>query len=197
MSLPPTLSGKGRAHVERELADFLALIQQMDCRSYLEIGCRDGDTFALVADILPAGARMTAIDLPGAKWGRKSSRGNLEGAIEYAKAKGHRVTLHLADSHLLATRALLGFDHFDCVFIDGDHTYAGVSRDWQLYGPLADRLVAFHDIVGEGQGRNGNVVEVPRFWRELVEGGSETREIVAEGSVMGIGVVMTQPRGAP
>ena len=39
---------------------------------------------------------------------------------------------------------------FDAILIDGDHSLAGVSKDWQLYGELAP-LVAFHDIAGAGQ----------------------------------------------
>ena len=36
----------------------------------------------------------------------------------------------------------------DVLFIDGDHTYAGVRQDWLMYRSLCARgaLVAFHDI---------------------------------------------------
>lgn len=35
---------------------------------------------------------------------------------------------------------------FDVVFIDGDHSAAGVRNDWELYSQIA-RKVVFHDIV--------------------------------------------------
>lgn len=42
---------------------------------------------------------------------------------------------------------------FDVVFIDGDHSYDQVKRDWENYGPLARKFVAFHDILLDDPGR--------------------------------------------
>src|SRR6266516_3996893 len=49
---------------------------------------------------------------------------------------------------LQALKDLLGGDLVDLLFIDGDHSYAGVRRDFEMYSPLvADQgMVAFHDI---------------------------------------------------
>lgn len=183
-----TLSGRGWAQRPEELLAFLTLLQSRNVRRYLEIGCRDGDTLYAVASVLAPGAELVGIDLPASVWGRKGSQPNLEVAAREARRLGHRVTIHYADSQQQATRDLLGGQRFDAILIDADHRYPGVLRDWQLYGPLG-RLVAFHDIVGDGEGRNGWVVEVPRLWREIVASGAETVEFVAPGSVMGIGVV--------
>ena len=81
---------------------------------------------------------------------------------------------------------------YDAALLDGDHTYAGVSKDWQLYRNIAP-IIAFHDIVGTGQAEkvHGNPVEVPRLWAEVKDSGVETVEFVSEGSKMGIGVVLT------
>jgi hypothetical protein len=70
----------------------------------------------------------------------------------------------LGDSHDPATlekllRRLAG-RRVDLLFIDGDHSYASVRQDFELYSPLTQHIVAFHDMIGtEG---------VARFWGELV-----------------------------
>jgi hypothetical protein len=68
------------------------------------------------------------------------------------------------DSHNPATvekllRRLAG-RRVDLLFIDGDHAYESVRQDFELYAPLTQHIVAFHDMIGtEG---------VARFWNELV-----------------------------
>lgn len=42
---------------------------------------------------------------------------------------------------------------FDFVFIDGEHSYAGLQRDWELWSPQVAGVVALHDVIGDpGQG---------------------------------------------
>ncbi len=75
-----------------------------------------------------------------------------------------------ADSHAPATlekvRHLLGDRKLDLLFIDGDHSYNGVKKDFEMYSTLVapDGVIGFHDIV---DGPETYVGGVPKFWREL------------------------------
>lgn len=68
----------------------------------------------------------------------------------------------------------------DFLFIDGDHTYEGVERDFQMYSPLVNDggLIVFHDIVDSKRHRDRQV-NVAQFWNELKNSGKyKIREII-------------------
>lgn len=86
-------------------------------------------------------------------------------------------------------RQRLGGRLIDLLFIDGDHSYASVKKDYDLYSPFVQDMVAFHDIFGtEG---------VYLFWNELVAGEKHKPFVIfkKDSSVdwvlqMGIGVMI-------
>lgn len=57
----------------------------------------------------------------------------------------------------------------DLLFIDGDHSYAGVRRDWELFSPHLSPfgVAVFHDTAWELQGGGRPDMGVPRFVDEL------------------------------
>lgn len=157
---------------------------------YLEIGSREGDTFVEVMESLPTGSHGVAVDLPGGLWGKESTRQKLPRAIAHLQAKGYNVSCLFGDSQSDAMRRLVkGRGPYDAILIDGDHTLAGVTRDFDNYHRMAP-LVAFHDIVGTGQAEKvtGREVEVPIFW-QAVKHRHNHHEFVDRGSKMGIGVL--------
>ena len=87
--------------------------------------------------------------------------------LTFAERSDTRITLIDADSQRMETaervEELVG-DSVDFLFIDADHRYRGVKRDYELYAPLVrdGGLIAFHDIRGDDK-----VCGVGRLWNEL------------------------------
>lgn len=61
---------------------------------------------------------------------------------------------------------------FDFIFIDGDHLYDGVQRDFNLYKRLLSPrgVIGFHDIDPDHIFADSHGGEVYRFWKDLNEG---------------------------
>lgn len=186
-----TFSGRRASQNAHELGSFVTLLRNSMVKSYLEIGAREGDTFHYIMTSLPPGSRGVAMDLPGGKWGKATTRPKLERAVADLVRRGYRASCYFGNSTSEASRSTLRLrGPYDALLIDGDHTYEGVSKDWEIYGSWA-RIVAFHDIVGEGQVEKkiGAPVEVPQLWNEIKQG-RDYFEYVDDGSKMGIGVIV-------
>ena len=107
----------------------------------------------------------------------------------FARAR-QRIELVQADSHDLRTphhiQKLLGDRELDLLFIDGDHSYEGVRKDYELYTPLVRKggLIVFHDIVPCPPKRRCGV---PQFWQEMKQLGQVT-EFVSDWGQGGYGI---------
>jgi len=155
--------------------------------NFMEIGTDRGGTFRAIGRTCRPGGIKISVDLP---------RPGFWDGFDFNKLHREMVTwfpgVHLihADSHASATfnlvaKALNG-EMLDVLFVDGDHSYEGVKRDFGMYGPLVrpGGLVAFHDIVDSPQHRQQGCY-VSSFWKELR---GNKREYVVAGSWGGIGI---------
>ena len=162
---------RGAIQKTRELAPLVALVKRSSPRTVVEIGTAAGGTFYAWCGAADAQATIVSIDLPGGEFGGGYSEKDLPRLRSYGRA-GQRLSFILADSHLASTCELLSETlagaGIDFLMIDGDHTYDGVKRDFELYSPLlaADGLVAFHDILPHPQHPR---CEVHLFWNEVRE----------------------------
>ena len=78
---------------------------------------------------------------------------------------------------------------YDVVFIDGDHSYAGVKKDWEFVRTLEPRVVAFHDIAyAKKHYEEGCFVD--QLWGEIRSTQEYTHEKIVGCGWGGIGVVL-------
>ena len=178
-----------------EIVPLLEMLRRENATVICEIGSYDGGTLFLFAGVAPEDAQIFSLDLH-LGFGRRS-------AFRRMLRRGQSLQYIEGDSHDLGTKSrlekLLAGKRLDFLFIDGDHSFAGVAADFELYSPLVrpGGLIAFHDIIPDFRTRFGKVTasnggEVWRFWRQLREKYSDCREFLHEGSDQdgyGIGVL--------
>jgi predicted O-methyltransferase YrrM len=170
--------------VREEMVAFLALIRPTEPRRVLEIGTDNGGTLYLLAWASAADANLLSIDIRDYPRLRRQLYRSLG-------RRGQRVGVHQGDSQHVATRAAVeryfGGKSLDLLFIDGDHAYESVRRDYELYAPLVrpGGAIAFHDIA---EGTESSVGGVPRFWNDIRSSLVDPVEIVHSRSQNGYGI---------
>jgi predicted O-methyltransferase YrrM len=180
--------------VRSEIAALLELIATDAPRAVLEIGTARGGTLFLLARAAGNDAILISIDLPySGPCGNAGYPPAFESLFTSFARERQTIELIRGDSHsndtLVAVKKVLGERAFDFLLIDGDHTEAGVRRDFTMYSPLVrrDGYIALHDIVPGRPELSGGV---PDFWKEL-KASRATQEFVRDWKqgAYGIGVI--------
>jgi predicted O-methyltransferase YrrM len=181
-----------------EIKRLLDLLRMRKLKRLLEIGTANGGTLFLFCRVAHPNAYIVSVDLPGGWFGGgyPSWKGRL---YRQFAASGQKLELIRADSHRAETFALvekmLAGNKFDFIFIDGDHTYEGVSQDYDRYRTLLadDGIIGLHDIVPNASDPD---CEVPRFWNDLRRH-HETVEFVNDPAQHGAGIGIVLPAASP
>jgi len=156
------------AQVKWEISQLMKSLAKVQPKVALEIGTAGGGTLYLISKVCAPDATIISVDLPAGLFG--GGHPNWRNPL-YESFASDRQTIHLirGDSHESSTvrriEGLLKGRRIDFLFIDGDHTYEGVKRDFELYSKFVDQgIIALHDIV---PGPYEAVGEVPKFWSEI------------------------------
>lgn len=133
-----------------QFSKYLCLLNKYKINSYIEIGCRWGGTFVLTNEYLKRFnnvSKSVAIDIIDSP------------VLNYCILNTETQFLKLNSqsnefAHYMKT------NHFDLIFIDGDHSYDGVKNDYEI-SKNSGNIFVFHDIV------NAVCQGVVQFWNEL------------------------------
>jgi predicted O-methyltransferase YrrM len=165
----------------RELRRFLNEVAALTPRTVVEIGTAAGGVLYCLSQLAHRDALLVSIDVPGGHYGEGQDEEECKLFTTFVGPRQRLAFIRDRSFHYSTRQdltALLDGRKIDLLFIDGDHSYAGVKSDFEMYGSLVapGGMVAFHDIMmfPDTWGRG---FDVGILWRELAQT-HQTREIV-------------------
>jgi predicted O-methyltransferase YrrM len=173
-----------------ELVGFLARAAALHPAAICEIGAASGGTLCALAHAArPSVVISIDIDFTNARLQALPQLGRADQTIVCIAGDSHGEPVRARVAEVLRGRPL------DLLFIDGDHSYAGVRADFEAYSSLvrAGGLIGFHDIVPDFTTRFGTPTAadsggVPEFWRELAAAYPDHEELIASPEQDGYGI---------
>ena len=126
---------------------------EMKPENVLEIGTGQCQSTRVIASALEENKKGKLITVDT---GNRESRFN-----EYSHLKPY-VQFIIGDSHSEEVFNQVPKVEYDMLLIDGDHSYKGVKKDFEMYAPLVKErgLILLHDITNTDQ-------TVYKFWKEI------------------------------
>jgi len=165
-----------------EIKHLALTVQKNSPKTVLEIGTAEGGTLYIWSRTLKSCKTLISMDLPRRIPNKKKEfYRQFNNKINYEFIEG--------DSHSIKTvnklSNILKHKKIDFIFIDGDHSYEGVKKDYENYKSFLSvgGIIAFHDI----KSRDFNV---RKFWNEI-KNEYHFKEIISpkEDDSPGIGIL--------
>jgi cephalosporin hydroxylase len=155
--------------VRSEVVALGKMLEALAPARSLEIGTNYGGTLLLLCNLSSPSAKIISVDLPLGRFGGGYPRRKIPLFRKFRKP-GQQLHLIRGDSHRQETKErvlrVLDSELLDYLFLDGDHTYEGVRRDFEMYAPLVrgGGMIALHDIAVHNRDRE---CQVDKFWSEV------------------------------
>ena len=186
--------------VKSEIKRLIEIVKSLRPETVCEIGAARGGTLFLLTRVAAPEAIIVTMDIrfdPSRK-----------AALYFFAHGGQEIVCLEANSHrretLSAVKTAFGGRPLDLLFIDGDHSYEGISCDFRLYSPLVrpGGLIVCHDIVPDYKTRYGiktsaDVGGVPQFWNEIKASRWQVEEIIENPEQDGCGIGVLYWPGGP
>lgn len=141
----------------RELRELLQHIDDRNPETVAEIGTFDGGTLYLWTRYFESAQVFVSVDVDyGDSMRLKFYR-------EFTERQLHFIERESQSECTVNRVSTITDEKLDFLFIDGDHSYEGAKRDFELYRPLMsdDGVIALHDI------RTTESTGVPELWDEI------------------------------
>lgn len=161
-----------------EFASFVNVLEAYDLDVILEIGTEQGGTLLFWEYLLSEKGLLISVDLsPRIRWNVNDSSKRIEVVVGDSQK----------DDTVNKVKSMLNGRCVDFLFIDANHRYESVKRDYENYHRFVRRggLIAFHDIALK---QNDTV---PRFWHELKMENKKEIVSIEERDGYGIGYFTT------
>ena len=179
------------SQVNKEIEELLEIIKELKPLYVCEIGSYRGGTIALFCQVLQPDSKIIAIDIGFTKYQIK--------VLKQFKKTNQVLWALNSNSKSLKTiemvKDCLNGNEVDFVFIDGDHSYEGVKKDYELYSPLVSStgIIAFHDINPDyltkfNKKTSSYTGGVPKYWREIKQLYGDSIEIIGSNNQDGYGI---------
>lgn len=168
-----------------QLSKFAQFIANLNVRSYMEIGCRFGGTFIFVSEILKKnnpGIQLYAVDYIDPSDIIQSYYREVNKNFTYFKCSSWDMNF-IQQAKKIAP---------EMVFIDGDHSWEGVNKDFDTFKDVKNtKYIVFHDVV------NSACPGVVKMWQIMKKNPhfechefTDQYESVAGGPFLGIGIAV-------
>jgi len=183
-----TWLGVGPVQIPEKIEGLLTYLSLANPRTVCEIGTESGGTSLLLSRGLPSVDLLVCVDLFAKNMPRLRRFVLPSQAVRFVNGPSAAPAAVRQVSRALASRSL------DVLFIDGDHRYEGVRKDFLAYRHFVRPagIIVFHDIVPDHRARYG--IEtirwtggVPQFWEQLKQHYPH-REFIQNPSQNGFGI---------